>query len=489
MIDWGTGGWYHSGPWGAFSTKSVSFDGAGVTLRAFGFLTPRRLVSLRAYNGGPGATTVTVRCAGQADAVAGVAPAQVATLVTGWTAGCTSVTVGSSNGWHTNFDDLVHDDPAPDPTAPVISGVVATAQGATGATVSWTTDEAATSQVEYGPTAAYGAQTALDGALVTQHGQTLLGLTPDTAYHFRVLSRDGAGNEARSPDGGFRTGPASATGATEGEWSAVLSWPLVAVHATLLQTGEVLLWDGWELPTSQARVWHPGGGAFASVPVGSGLFCAGHAALADGRILVAGGHTRERTPGSRTPPIFDPARRTWTRVADMHLARWYPSATTLPDGRVLVVSGQISSGVWADTPEVYDPATNAWTLLTGVDTSDLHDPEYPLAYLLPDGRVLLYGATGGQTRVLDVQARSWTNAGMAPIASGSAAMVRPGQLLVSGGGIRGQQGRRRRGRPCWRPAPARRSGGRRRRWPSSAPTTTWCSCRTGRPWRWGARPC
>jgi hypothetical protein len=35
-----------------------------------------------------------------------VAAGQVATVTTGWTGTCTTVTVGSSNGWDTNFDDL-----------------------------------------------------------------------------------------------------------------------------------------------------------------------------------------------------------------------------------------------------------------------------------------------------------------------------------------------------------------------------------------------
>jgi plastocyanin len=160
--------------------------------------------------------------------------------------------------------------------------------------------------------------------------------------------------------------------------------------------------------------------------------------LADGRLLVVGGHAGGEI-GINTAYIFDPIQRAWTRVADMHFARWYPSATTLPDGRILVVSGQIHSGTWADTPEVYDPATNTWTLLTGVSTADMHDAEYPLSYLLPDGQVIFYFASLGQVRVLNVDARTWTPAPSAPIFSGSPAMYRPGKLLVSGGGPRGQQ--------------------------------------------------
>jgi plastocyanin len=104
---------------------------------------------------------------------------------------------------------------------------------------------------------------------------------------------------------------------------------------------------------------------------------------------------------------------------------------------VVVISGQTTSGAWADTPEVFDPATNTWTVLTGVSTADMHDTEYPLSYLLPDGRVFVYAATIGKTRILDVAARTWTVADASPVTNGSSVMYRPGKVLASGGGVRG----------------------------------------------------
>lgn len=109
LIDWGTGLWWHAGPFGQFSTKSVSFGSGGATSAAFTLLTPRRLVSLQAYNGGGGATTVSVSCPGQTMRTAPVAAGQVASVDTGWTGTCTTITLGSTNGWDTNFDNLVLD--------------------------------------------------------------------------------------------------------------------------------------------------------------------------------------------------------------------------------------------------------------------------------------------------------------------------------------------------------------------------------------------
>ena len=108
VIDWGAGQRYHAGPYGLFTTKSASFAGPGQTSAAFTFGAPRRPVSVRAYNGGGGATTVTLACAGNTTRTQSVPAGQVATISTGWAAPCGGpVTVTSSHGWDTNFDDLV----------------------------------------------------------------------------------------------------------------------------------------------------------------------------------------------------------------------------------------------------------------------------------------------------------------------------------------------------------------------------------------------
>src|SRR5207249_1846138 len=68
-----------------------------------------------------------------------------------------------------------------------------------------TTGSAADSQVEYGVTTAYGKVTVLTSGLVTSHSQALSGLLASTMYHYRVKSRDAAGNLATSADVTFTT--------------------------------------------------------------------------------------------------------------------------------------------------------------------------------------------------------------------------------------------------------------------------------------------
>jgi hypothetical protein len=106
------------------------------------------------------------------------------------------------------------------PAPPIISNVSA-AVTASGATISWTTNVDADSQVEYGTTTAYGASTRLDSTLVNSHSQTLSSLNPSTTYHYHVISRDADGNAAVSGDFTFMT--ASPTGSQNIVWMALIN--------------------------------------------------------------------------------------------------------------------------------------------------------------------------------------------------------------------------------------------------------------------------
>jgi hypothetical protein len=92
-----------------------------------------------------------------------------------------------------------------DTTAPTISSVKASSISATAATINWTTNEPADSQVEYGTSTRYGSMTTLDPALVTAHSVKVTGLRANTLYYFRVKSRDAAGNLRVSSRFSFRT--------------------------------------------------------------------------------------------------------------------------------------------------------------------------------------------------------------------------------------------------------------------------------------------
>jgi len=92
-----------------------------------------------------------------------------------------------------------------DNTPPVISTVSASSISSSAGTITWATNEASDSQVDYGLTTAYGSSTPVNASLLTAHAETLTGLLATTTYHYRVKSRDAAGNLATSGDFTFMT--------------------------------------------------------------------------------------------------------------------------------------------------------------------------------------------------------------------------------------------------------------------------------------------
>ena len=88
------------------------------------------------------------------------------------------------------------------------------------------------------------------------------------------------------------------------------------------------------------------------------------AALADGRVLVAGGRRNMTTTvgvslsSFDTAEIWDPATGCWTTVESMTVRRANPAACMLSDGRVMVMGGSRES----PHCEIFDPATNLWQM-------------------------------------------------------------------------------------------------------------------------------
>ncbi len=91
-------------------------------------------------------------------------------------------------------------------TAPTISAVLAD-EATTTATITWTTDENASSKVVYGPATTLELTTAESDTAprVTAHEVDLTSLLPCTNYYYRVVSRDAALNAATSSQGTFTT--------------------------------------------------------------------------------------------------------------------------------------------------------------------------------------------------------------------------------------------------------------------------------------------
>ena len=121
---------------------------------------------------------------------------------------------------------------APDTTPPVISAVSAN-PSYDSAIISWTTDEAATSTVEYGTSSSFG-QTAAPTGYTTSHSVGLSGLTAETTYYYRVRSKDSSGNESVSSTFTFATTaePVTPTSFNDDMESGSSKWTTAAQGST-----------------------------------------------------------------------------------------------------------------------------------------------------------------------------------------------------------------------------------------------------------------
>ena len=178
-----------------------------------------------------------------------------------------------------------------------------------------------------------------------------------------------------------------------GSFSAPHAWPIVPSHLAHLQRAGGGL--GRLRGRAQLRAaLGPGTETFLGDPHGRNLFCAGQITIGDGRLLVVGGH-EQAYEGIKDTNLYNPQTGSWTRGADMSVARWYPTVTQLPDGRAFVVSGDnvtlkepgmsVPLTDASNTlPSIYNPETNAWTDLPAASR---RMPLYPFMFVLPNGKL------------------------------------------------------------------------------------------------------
>jgi Galactose oxidase-like, Early set domain len=164
-------------------------------------------------------------------------------------------------------------------------------------------------------------------------------------------------------------------------------------HASVLKNGWVLFMP--ESSTKTTLLWNAANESNAEFEwminePDEKLFCAGHAFLSDGRLLVCGGGGGGPSGVDRAY-IFNPDGNSWTATGtNMTRARWYPTVVSLADGRkILVASGAPETG----TVEIYDEVDDRFDVVTGPDASRSFPQLYPGLHLLPGGEVY-YTRTG-----------------------------------------------------------------------------------------------
>ena len=215
-----------------------------------------------------------------------------------------------------------------------------------------------------------------------------------------------------------------------GVMSGTFPLPLVSVHEALLPGGRIFMSDG-NTCGANAYVWNSTTNLIDFVPAPGNIFCNGLDQMSDGRLLVAGGHLGSDA-GQPIANIFDPSTETWTVLPDMSYARWYPQANILPNGNIIVTSGETNcAGCDVTVQEIYDPSTNSWSQLS---SAPFFFPYYPRVFVLPDGRLLVAGTSEDPivSEVLDLNALTWTSVGGPAVDGGSAVMYLPNEILKMG---------------------------------------------------------
>lgn len=240
------------------------------------------------------------------------------------------------------------------------------------------------------------------------------------------------------------------------------TWPagLHAVHMVLLRAGKVLIWGhtvgGAEAVSKVAHYWDyrtstQGGQANRTlVPTLLEAECSGTVVKSNGKLLAIGGPITS-TGGHAAAYLFDPIKfesspsdSGWAQTASMQYNRYYPTATVLPDGRILATHGQdsfIPPITFSLRPEVYN---GTWTALPASADVSADFQMYPFIQVLPGvssrvlhaGPGLNYGNLKMQTLDgLDGSAPSWAEVTNHPSTTPGSEVVAyaPGKFLKAGG--------------------------------------------------------
>lgn len=267
-----------------------------------------------------------------------------------------------------------------------------------------------------------------------------ISLQPETTYWWAVEAFDAAGNDSERSDAVTATTPPGSTAEPLGRWSEPLDIGVVAVHAAVLHTGKVLLYQRTTNPTNEVTLLDPATLAMTDVsaPISfeHNMFCGSQIMRPDGDVFVTGGTLwgGKNPQGTEKTAFFDAATETWSSGPAMTARRWYPTGVSLPDGDALVFSGKIDSTAYGETVDRYDADTNSFSTLPAAATLQMQT--YPRMFALPDGLIVRVGQEQ-KTMFFDPAAPSWTDGPMMQLGGrirGSAVLL-PGldRILAVGG--------------------------------------------------------
>src|SRR5215469_6540117 len=179
-----------------------------------------------------------------------------------------------------------------------------------------------------------------------------------------------------------------------GQWATLpFMMPLNPVHIALMHNGKVLIVSGSGNDPNdkilQAGVWDPKTDVINTFLLNYDMFCNGMVILPNGEPFVLGGTQKyDNFLGYAKTSLFNPATEKFTGGPNMSGGRWYPTATVLGNGNVMVLSGLLDTSSTLNTT-VQIGNGSAWTAAGTIFSGA---PLYPREHLLPDGKVFEDGS-------------------------------------------------------------------------------------------------
>jgi hypothetical protein len=205
------------------------------------------------------------------------------------------------------------------------------------------------------------------------------------------------------------------------------------VSLTTTPSGRVVIGEAYQAEAfdTATGTWLP------AIPFHGGHWMAGAAAIADGRVLIAG--TTTPTAGAVSAEVIDPLAGTASPAGAMATPRYADYLGAMPDGRVFVWAGTRpgTSGPPIATAETYVPATDAFT-----PAGSALPARYSASFTrLSDGRFLVVGGsdTNGNAQLVaqlyDPMTNTASNTGAMPdfLIQHAAVLLNDGRVLIVGG--------------------------------------------------------
>jgi len=162
--------------------------------------------------------------------------------------------------------------------------------------------------------------------------------------------------------------------------------------------------------------------------------------LPNGKVLVSGGYaTLAGSPVWSSAELYDPSTTSFTLTGNMAVPRYAHTATLLPNGKVLIAGGSSVGNSGLASAELYDPSTGTFTPTGSMMTGRF----FHTATLLNNGKVLITGgdasnSSGNQlasAELYDPVTGTFSAAGnmTAPRDNHFAVLLADGRVLIEGG--------------------------------------------------------